>query len=45
MLKLMRANPKRVKNTVKLSVFFALMRSALVKAARKALVKLTLDEQ
>ncbi len=34
------ADPKRAKNTMKSSVFFALLGSALVKAVRKMLVKL-----
>jgi len=35
------AEPKSAKNTVKLSVFFVLLGSASVKAARKMLVELT----
>jgi len=35
------ADPKSAKETVKLSVFFALLGSALAKAAHKTLVKLT----
>ncbi len=37
------AGPKSAKNTVKPSVFFALLGSVLVKASRKMLVKLILD--
>ncbi len=37
----MRADHKSAENTVKLSVFFALLGSAQVKAAHKMLVKLT----
>jgi len=35
------ADPKSAKKTVKLSVFFALWGSALVKAAQRTLMKLT----
>jgi hypothetical protein len=38
-----RADPKSAKNTYKLSVFFALLGSACVKAALKMLVTLTPD--
>jgi len=37
------ANPRSVKKTVKLSIFFILLGSTSVKAARKTLVKLTPD--
>ncbi len=35
------ADPKSVKETIKLSVFFALLGSASVKATRRTLIKLT----
>ena len=38
-----RADPKSAKKTIKLSSFFVLLESALVKAARRMLVKLTPD--
>ncbi len=37
----MRPDPKSIKNTVKPSVFFALLGSARIKATHKMLVKLT----
>ena len=37
----MHADPKSAKKTVKLSSFFVLLGSALIKAARRMLVKLT----
>jgi len=39
----MRPNPKSEKKTVKLSVFFALLGSARIKAACRMLMKLTPD--
>jgi hypothetical protein len=41
----MHADPKSAKNTVKQSVSFALLGSALLKAKHKMLVKLTPDYQ
>jgi len=34
-------DPKSIKKTIKMTVFFALLRSARVKAAHKTLMKLT----
>jgi len=39
----MLTDPKRAKNTVMLSIFFALLGSTPVKAVRRTLMKLTLD--
>ncbi len=39
-----RADPESAKNTVKLSVFFALLESASTNAARKMLMKLILSQ-
>ncbi len=39
----MRVDPESVKKTVKLSIFFTLLGSTSIKAARKTLVKLTAE--
>ncbi len=41
----MRAYPRSIKKTVKLSIFFTLSGSTSVKAASKILVKLTPDDE